>query len=291
MNLSNELTIREVATVTTAIARPVQTEIERLTIGDHRLWVRASADAQQWDVRIVTPILAGDEYELQPIKRDSHEVRTVIDIGGHVGAFALKIKRLWPNARVIGVEPDPIGAQLYRINTRELAEVHVIEAAVVGKARRHELTLHRNGREPANAASNYVREVARDLTAKALAREDDGDIAVVSGVSIVEILEEYRVDQVDILKVDCEGAESEVLEDLHTQGWFPRIRWLRGEWHFEESISRIRAAVEHTHVLTVYTPPASARSWNGFFLAHRRGDTASTGALRATPAPLTTNPA
>lgn len=273
MNRCTDLRIREIASISTSICRPIQCDIERIVIGDFHIWVRAEREAQQWDVRIVTPILTGDEYELQPIKRDGHDVRTVVDIGGHVGAFALKVKRLWPQAMIIALEPDPIGASLYCANTKDLPDVYVVEGAAVGKERERDALLHRNGREPENAASNYIRDIARDLTPKALSPESQGDIAVVSGLRIAELLEKQRVEQVDILKIDCEGAEGEVLEDLREQGWLPRIRWLRGEWHFEESIPRIRAAVERTHVLSLYTPPASARAWNGFFLAHRRGDT------------------
>lgn len=271
---------REIAALSTCIRRPIGCEIERVAIGDYRVWMRADRAAQQWDARIIAPILQGDEYELHPIHRDGHDVRTVVDVGGHVGAFALKVKRFWPQAKVIGIEPDPLGALIYRTNVEGLDDVHVIEGAAVGAGRDQNVMFHRDGRETNNAASSYVREVARDLTPDSLAPERQGDIAVVPGIRIPALLAEHGIEQIDILKLDCEGAEAELLEDLKASGWLKRTRWLRGEWHFEESIPRIRAAVEPTHVLAMWIPPAESKVWNGSFLAHRRGDAPPVAALQ-----------
>ena len=46
--------------------------------------------------KMAEPILRADEYELLPIHRAGHQIRTVLDIGGNCGAFGVAVRRLWP---------------------------------------------------------------------------------------------------------------------------------------------------------------------------------------------------
>jgi uncharacterized protein YidB (DUF937 family) len=84
-------------------------------------------------------------------------------------------------------------------------------------------------------------------------------------MSILDLLESFREEDVDLLKLDCEGAEGEILEALRDAGCLERVRWIRGEWHFPANAERVAAALAATHVAHV-----DVGEWpQGFFIAHR----------------------
>lgn len=58
--------------------------------------------------------------------------KTVLDIGGNIGGFTVWAKEQWPDARVIAYEPHPDNAATFRLNTKSLTGVELIEAALTG---------------------------------------------------------------------------------------------------------------------------------------------------------------
>jgi FkbM family methyltransferase len=234
-------------------------EATRVEIGGVSLWVRADPRARRWDVEVARPILAGDEYELAPLRAAGHALRRVLDVGAHVGAFTLAVKRWWPDAEVIAAEPDPDSAALFRENTAGLAGVAFEEAAVLGREGIGEVFLRQAGRvnHDGNAAASSVAGVTHPLPA-----EKRPPTTVVRAVSILDLLGELTL---DLLKLDCEGAEGEILEALHAAGRLDRVRWIRGEWHAFENLPRIEAALRDTHTFAVERGEAP---W-GSFIAHR----------------------
>ena len=44
-----------------------------------------------------------DEYRINDLR--SHNVRTILDVGSHVGSFTVMAHHYWPNARIVAVEP------------------------------------------------------------------------------------------------------------------------------------------------------------------------------------------
>lgn len=44
-------------------------------------------------------------------------------------------------------------------------------------------------------------------------------------------LADFGVTEVELLKLDCEGAEYVILHELAGQGRLANVGWIRGEWH------------------------------------------------------------
>lgn len=240
-------------------------DVVRVRIGAFDLWVRAEPRSRHWDVEVARPILEGDEYELEPLRAAGHPLRQVVDVGAHVGSFALAVKRWWPEARVLAAEPDPDSAALFRQNTVGLAGVVLEEAAVLGRRGLSEVRLRQAGRvnRDGNAAASSVLEVeSHNLDPRRRPAT-----AVVRATSILDFLDRHldpRDPVVDLLKLDCEGAEGEILEALQAAGRMRRVRWVRGEWHSEANAARVEAALAPTHTCAV----VRGGGLQGFFLAH-----------------------
>jgi FkbM family methyltransferase len=115
----------------------------------------------------------------------------IVDGGANCGVSVVYFKRLYPAARVVAVEPDPHIFALLEENVSrfKLTDVTLVNKAIAVGA--SEVTFHREG-------SNAGRIHSLD---------DAIEKFVVPVVSLDELLSE----PVDFLKLDIEGAESDVV--------------------------------------------------------------------------------
>lgn len=130
--------------------------------------------------------------------------RTFLDIGAHVGTWALRLAPKFE--RVFCFEPDPRGANALRKNI-ELAgfkHVEVIQAAVGARDGTVELSLY------PNPCTNTT------LPAQTGRGEGPGDsptsVMTVPVVAIDTFCHQRGITDVDFIKVDVEGAECMVIQ-------------------------------------------------------------------------------
>lgn len=132
------------------------------------------------------------EREIYKFKSDSSQPY-IIDCGSNIGLSIIYFKHLYPDAEVIGFEPDPkiFEALEYNINLFKFTKVHLIKKGVWNT----------------------------DTDLYFSSRQDDSGHIVEKGVESNPIkiqtvsLRKYLNRTVDFLKIDIEGAETEVLKD------------------------------------------------------------------------------
>jgi len=143
---------------------------------------------------VVTEIFAQERYQpLHPIKEDS----VVMDIGASIGAFAQWAAREWKPARIIAVEPESESFKYLNRNCSN-AKIGAVNAAVAGEAGKR--TLMRRGDLALNTL--YARDVYDSVFEAA---------AEVRAITLEQLFSEHNIEQCDLLKLDCEGAEYEIL--------------------------------------------------------------------------------
>jgi len=135
----------------------------------------------------------------------------VIDCGSHIGMSILYTKTLYPDAQVIGFEPAPGTFKLLSENIRQngLRNV-VLYNKAVGNT---EGTMKFYGDD--------------SLTASLI---ESRNVGSVSEVDVVK-LSRYIDRPVSFLKLDVEGAESLVLEDLNAASKLRMIKYMTIEYH------------------------------------------------------------
>lgn len=141
----------------------------------------------------------------------------VVDIGAHVGVYAVWAATQPCRPRVIAVEPAPRALDFLRENVRinRLDNVTIVAAACgSGEGER---PLHLARAEMMNSLYE------RDGT--------DGPSVAVPLVSLDRILRDSGVDRCDLLKVDCEGAEFEILLEGCTDETLRRVGAITMEFH------------------------------------------------------------
>ena len=117
----------------------------------------------------------------------------IVDCGSNIGLSIIYFKRLYPNAEIVGFEPDPSIFKLLESNVRafEFKKVNLIKKGLWSS----------------------------DKNLSFLARKDDAGRIVENktGPDFINIqtvsLKKYLDRPVDFLKIDIEGAEAEVVKD------------------------------------------------------------------------------
>ena len=124
----------------------------------------------------------------------------ILDIGANSGLFALRLKQLYPSAKIACYEPYPPNfAQLENtIAVNCLDGVTPLQKAVGPKPGRAKLFIHRRNM---GGHSFYAAEAHNT---------DHVDVEVIDVPSILGHLQQ----RVDLLKLDCEGAEFDILMNL-----------------------------------------------------------------------------
>ena len=121
----------------------------------------------------------------------------ILDIGAHIGAFAASAARAAQGVTVFAFEPAPENFELLSSNMalNGLSNVRLSRCAVSGVTGVRQLHLSKS---PAGHSIHIV--------------EPGGAQVSVPSVTLAEILDTHVLGAVDLLKMDCEGAEYEILE-------------------------------------------------------------------------------
>jgi FkbM family methyltransferase len=176
------------------------------------------------DWYVLEEIFLNGEYEY--VQRNLHGLRTIVDLGANVGMSVRLWQSLFPQARIVAVEPDADNLAIARLNvlpTSDGLAPTLIQACVAGRAR--EVSLDRSG------------------TAYAISmRDNSGTGETVSALTMAQILERGGIkpdEAIDLLKCDIEGAEAEVFADCAS--WINRVRHIVIELHAPYTADKFKA--------------------------------------------------
>ncbi|HXH51325.1 MAG TPA: FkbM family methyltransferase [Terriglobia bacterium] len=172
--------------------------------------------------------------------------RAVIDLGANVGLASLYFAYHWPSCRILAVEPNP---ETYDILVENLAPLtrsgrcKTLQAAAWGfHAELCPVADQRPG-----AFDGYTLQEA--------AISDDEGCKII-GMAMPEIIEYSGFDNIDLLKIDIEGAEARLFRE--NTGWLEHVSSIAIEFHgearavskFDEVTEmhgfRLRTAEQHT---------------------------------------------
>ncbi|MFN2509155.1 MAG: FkbM family methyltransferase [Chthoniobacterales bacterium] len=153
------------------------------------------------------------------------EYRTLIDAGANRGTFTDAFLQVYSPSRVVLVEPIPALAEGLRRRFSPRAGFSVVAAALADRSGEADFQLN----ESLDSSSLFrinprnVEWFGRDLKVTGTLR--------VPTLTLTQLLEEQRLQQVDLLKLDLQGAERLVL--VGSEAMLPRIRVIYTEVFFE----------------------------------------------------------
>ena len=139
----------------------------------------------------------------------------IVDCGSNIGMSILFFKNLYPRATVIGFEPNPLTYPVLRHNVEQnqLLDVTLHQKAVADQRGRMELYVNPGEPGALNSGMYRTRRVSAAVSVQ------------------VDMLSGYIDGDVDLLKLDIEGAEELVIRELAEQGKLSRVRNIVCEYH------------------------------------------------------------
>jgi FkbM family methyltransferase len=200
----------------------------------------------------------------------------VVDVGAHIGVFALFMTGRAPGAEIVAFEPSPETADLLRrnIELHGLAGVAVHQIALGAIAERA-VTFTHYAMAPGNS-TRYPQD--KELQKTVMARTISPRV-----VERVHLARELTVDverlasylpagrRVDLLKIDVEGAELDVLRGIDPPQW-PLIQQVLVE--VQDLNGRLRAVTDllsgHGFTLTVSPAPMADPDYLMWIVQARR---------------------
>lgn len=169
------------------------------------------------DLPLLYDIFCTDECEI----RLSWTPKTVVDLGANIGLTALKLKKQFPSAKVIAVEPDAHTAEVCASNLKHLPDCMVLHRAV--------------GFESASVVCTNPQAQAISRRFRACNSEASESIGT---ISIGTILAQYECSPPVLIKMDIEGAEEECFQ--HADEWLESVQAVLVEPHSERIEETIR---------------------------------------------------
>jgi len=144
---------------------------------------------------------------------------SVIDLGANIGLSSLYFAARYPSSRIFAVEPDPRTYELLEQNVAELKQegrCQTLRAAVWGTQKKLVMQQPRG-------EDHFSAFTTREATDTQSSEE------TVTGVSILDIIKESGFETVDVLKIDIEGAETELFRGQ--SDWLRSVRAIAIEFH------------------------------------------------------------
>jgi FkbM family methyltransferase len=166
------------------------------------------------------------EQEFAPLR--GLDISSVLDLGGNVGMASVWFLNTFPRARIVTIEANPGNFSSLEANLHPYGDRAIM---VKGGAWWRQTTLalvHRHDEGDA-----CVRE----------ALPDDSPTVLMDGWDVPALMAHAGFTQIDLLKIDIEGAEVDLLLK-NADSWLPRVRNLSIEFHGPECVAALERALE-----------------------------------------------
>lgn len=177
---------------------------------------------------IFKEIFLQDFYQMSLLTETLPERPTVVDIGANVGYFDLCLLDYRPEGRVFSYEPIPANVEVIQrqidLNPNLSSRITVNQMAVTGSEQGPiELFLEEGG-----TGNSVTASIFSDFESHNRAKIE------VPSTYLSQILTSNQIETIDLLKLDCEGAEYPILYEAEAE-ILQRVRQIAMEVHqFDE---------------------------------------------------------
>ena len=136
---------------------------------------------------VYSEIFHSKEYEL-----DLGNPEYIVDAGAHIGISSVFFACKYPDATIVAIEPEPANFEVLKINVAGYPNIKAINAGLW--SRKTHLRIN---------DSNV------DTWAFQVVEDDEG--GGIPAIGVHDVIAEFDMPRIDVLKIDIEGSEIEVL--------------------------------------------------------------------------------
>ena len=190
-------------------------------------------------------------YRLYDVPLKSAAPR-IIDCGSNIGMSIIFFKNLYPDAHITGFEPQPLVFQTLQGN--------------VERNSLHDVVLHQKALSDTAGTIEFFVKAAEPGALNASVYAADGQTAIQVQA---DRLSSYIDGDVDLLKLDIEGAEEVVLKELEQQDKLRHVSNIACEYHHHRNphvdrLAQTLAVLERAgfgyHVSAAFQPGSSVQA-------------------------------
>jgi FkbM family methyltransferase len=188
-------------------------------------------DLRPADMYIWNEIFVDNVYEniLPPMPSPN-----ILDLGANVGIAALWFSRMYQDARIFCVEPDPHNFELLKKNISILVSVKAVRFAVHNKCETLEMYSPECDSRPCALRTRPSKK------------------GLAYGMPIDNLITLSQFKTIDLLKVDIEGAEDDLFLGEPELPWLKQVNHLVVEVHDQNQKRPLIAAIENNGFKTAY---------------------------------------
>jgi len=177
--------------------------IFKIRIGNYNLFMRKSGASSSIDIYLE---VFKDKHHMKLPAFQGKKDKIVVDLGANEGYYALGMKANNPQLKIISVEPAPETFQILKKNIRgnRLKDVVLINKAVSSK----------NGKISFEIVPEVTAIGSLNIGLQKRSWLDKKKIKkiTVSSITLPELCRQLKINKIDILKIDVEGAELDILK-------------------------------------------------------------------------------
>ncbi len=149
--------------------------------------------------------------------------KVILDFGANIGASAILFARRYPQAQIFAFEPRPDNVQFLERNVAAYENITVVPYGV-GR-RTEELDYYFSCLPSSNTGGFY-----NDGSLSWATQGPHAEVMKLPVLAVDAAFERYGITRADIIKIDCEGAEFDILESIPTDT-LETVKVIVGEFH------------------------------------------------------------
>lgn len=161
--------------------------------------------------------------------------KIILDIGSNIGASIIYFNREFPAAKILGFEPHPGTFRILEQNVASLSGVKVFNYGLGAIDQRIAVQADQVNFGAFNTSGRFKDRGHPASPVECEVRRLD------------DVLRELGITQVDLIKIDCEGAEADVFATLPDE-ILNRCQWIVGEFHDHTGFKVLARLAPHFHL-------------------------------------------
>jgi len=213
---------------------------------------RLLARPRSEDKDVIRGVVLNREYAPEGFEIGSHD--TVVDIGAHIGAFTITSARSAREGIVYALEPVEANYELLlrNIELNRVKNVVPTKMAVAKDTGKREMFVQ----EDATSGHSFHYRGNRNPV-------------FVDTTSLEDFVDRMNIKKIDLLKIDCEGAEYEILMNC-PERVFSMIQRIGMEYHFCEDKKDPQMLIDILEDNRFEVTMSSPKDWGGMIFATKR---------------------
>jgi len=162
------------------------------------------------DEKVYNKVFKYKEYDITI----NFEPKFIIDCGAYTGFSTVFFKNKFPGSLILAIEPDKSNYDMLMYNTYFYDNIHLFQTAIWSEKNKNLRIKNLN-------AGKWAFQVKTT---------ESDEFVTFKSITINQLLNKYKQNTIDILKIDIEGTEKEIFTH-NFENWLDKVRIIIIELH------------------------------------------------------------